>query len=317
MRRSAALILLTLTAVAFPLRAQRGSPASDLDQFMQQVLARRDDNWKKLQQYILDERERLDIRGPGEARIFGQQRDYSWFVRDGYFVRSPVRINGVAVSESDRQKAEDQFLQRAKSHEKDSAVPAVVPGQPTAADLQNALRQVHPPQFISSAYFLKFKFEPGHYAIVGREKLEGRDVLRIEYYPSAMFNDEPSTRTERRVRQSADHDADESYGAEMQRLMNKTSLVTLWIEPRDHQIVRYTFDNAGLDFLPAQWLVQVSGLRASMVMSEAFPGVWLPKRIESIGAIVLAIGPCDLTYSIEYSGYREATVTTKIHGAAR
>ena len=30
---------------------------SDLDAFMQQVLAHRDDNWKKLQQYILDERE--------------------------------------------------------------------------------------------------------------------------------------------------------------------------------------------------------------------------------------------------------------------
>src|ERR1044072_7119134 len=29
---------------------------TDLDAFMRQVLARRDDNWKKLQQYILDER---------------------------------------------------------------------------------------------------------------------------------------------------------------------------------------------------------------------------------------------------------------------
>src|SRR4029079_15296210 len=101
-----------------------------------------------------------------------------------------------AVSEAEREKEEERFLQRAKSREKDSPSTTVVPGQPTAADVQNALRQVHQPQFISSAYFLKFKFEPGHYALVGREKLDGREVLKIEDYPSTMFNDEALTRHE-------------------------------------------------------------------------------------------------------------------------
>jgi hypothetical protein len=33
------------------------SAQSDLDAFMEKVLARRDDNWKKLQQYVLEEKE--------------------------------------------------------------------------------------------------------------------------------------------------------------------------------------------------------------------------------------------------------------------
>src|SRR5205814_690216 len=83
------------------------------------------------------------------------------------------------------------------------------------------------------------------------------------------------------------------------------------------QIVKFTFDNAGLDFLPLAWLARVSELKASMLMSEAFPGVWLPKRIDSSGAIVMAPGRFDISYSLEYSGYREATVSTRIRGPVR
>ena len=90
---------------------------SDLDSFMQQVLARRDDNWKKLQQYVLDEQERAEIRGPAEALIWGEKREYTWYVRDGYFIRSPVRFNGVTISENEREKYEQNFLQRAKNRD--------------------------------------------------------------------------------------------------------------------------------------------------------------------------------------------------------
>src|SRR6266446_8884374 len=85
---------------------QAASTPNDLDVFMEQVLARRDDNWKKLQQYILDEQERAELRGPGATLVWGQQRDYTWYVRDGYLVRSPVRFNGVTISAGDRQKYE-------------------------------------------------------------------------------------------------------------------------------------------------------------------------------------------------------------------
>ena len=63
-------------------------------------------------------------------------------------------------------------------------------------------------------------------------------------------------------------------------MMNKVALVTLWIEPDAHQIVKYTFDNVGFDFLPAQWLVRLGNVRATMTMHQPFPDVWLPRDLE-------------------------------------
>src|SRR5262245_20394025 len=109
-----ALLCLGLLAAARPagLNAQ-----SDLDAFMEKVLARRDDNWKKLQQYVLEEKEAFDITGPGRFPLWGMRRDYSWFIRDGIFVRSPVSADGVKLSESDRRKAEEDWLRRQRNRE--------------------------------------------------------------------------------------------------------------------------------------------------------------------------------------------------------
>src|SRR4051812_18557821 len=95
-----------------PLHAQ-----SDLDAFMEKVLARRDDNWKKLQQYVLEEKEAFDVTGPGRFPLWGMRREYSWFIRDGIFIRSPVTADGVKVSEGDRRKAEEEWLHRQRSRE--------------------------------------------------------------------------------------------------------------------------------------------------------------------------------------------------------
>jgi hypothetical protein len=90
---------------------------TDLNCFMKEVLEKRDENWKKLQQYILDEREKIEVRGPTGMPIWGQRRDYQWFIRDGYFVRSPITADGVNVSEDDRKKYEEDFLKRAKARD--------------------------------------------------------------------------------------------------------------------------------------------------------------------------------------------------------
>ena len=86
----------------------------------------------------------------------------------------------------------------------------------------------------------------------------------------------------------------------MQRLMNKVSRVTIWVEPNQKQIVKYTFENVSLEFLPASWLVRVTELRANMTMTEAFPNVWLPKRVDVLGSFVLAPGPFSVSYDIQY-----------------
>src|SRR5262249_51937551 len=154
------------------------------------------------------------------------------------------------------------------------------------------------PQFISSAYFLRFKFEEGKYALVGRETLDGRDVLRIEYYPERLFSG-----TDRRRNGRGASDREKAYDAEFRRLMKKVSLVTLWVEPIAHQIVQYTFSNVALDFLPVPWLVHVDDVNASMTMGQPFPDVWLPRDLNFNAALTLALGQFDVHYGLEYHDY--------------
>lgn len=307
-------LVLVCTAAAVPAQ-------SDLDAFMKQVIERRDDNWKKLQQYVLDERESIELRGPGGVPLWGERRDYTWFIQDGYFVRSPLKVNGVGIGESDRRKYEAAFLKRAQARDKRAEERGDI--QPPK-DVDALIRQTREPQFISSAYFLRFKFDQGRYALVGRERLEDREVLRIEYYPQKLFAEDKEER-ERRERRETQRGGkrkerclggcgkeDESYNQQLQRLMNKASRVTLWVEPDSHQILKYTFDDLGWDFLPGQWLVRIESVRASMTMGQPFPDVWLPRGLDMDLRMTLAPGDVEVHYALDYHDYRRAEVTTRI-----
>lgn len=311
--------LLAGLCVMTPVSAQ-----SDLDAFMQKVIARRDDNWKKFQQYVLDEREQVELRGPGKLPIWGERRDYTWYLRDGFFVRSPVRANGVTISEEERRKYEANFLKREEARERRRVEvgPVVVEGStpppdrgaavegdmPT--DAQGLIRQSREPQFISSAYFLKFKFEEGRYAFVGRETIDGRELLKVEYYPERLFSKEQNSRQHRR--DQGQIRKDDNYEATLEQMLNKVSLVTLWIEPSAHQIVKYDFTNVNLDFLPGAWLVRLTDAKASMEMHQPFPDVWLPKNIDMYFSMLLAFGEIDARYRINYDNYKLAVTTARI-----
>ena len=304
---------------ACPLAA---APAeTDLDAFMRQVVAKRDANWKKLEQYIFDEREVLDVRGAQRVPIWGERREYTWFVRDGFFIRSPIKINGVTIGEGDRRKFEAGYLKQAQEREKRPqngqgslgpdgiSIQGADKSDELTQDVGGVIRQTREPQFISSAYFLRFKFEEGKYALVGRETLDGRDVLRVEYYPAKMFGGSDRRRTPPGKEQTA---ADKARDAELQRMMNKVALVTLWVEPKAHQIVKYTFDNVGLDFLPVSWLVHISDFKATMKVGQPFPEVWLPTTLDLDLAFTTAVGQFDMRYALEYHDYRVPEVTSKI-----
>jgi hypothetical protein len=265
---------------------------------MERVIARGDDNWTKLQQYILDERERLQVTGPDGSRLYGFEREYAWFIRQGYFVRSPLKADGVRISEAERARYERDWIERERRREQGRAQP----GPDAAQTIEDVVRQSVEPRFVSAAYFLRFKFDPGHYALVGRETLAGREVLRVEYYPSKLFA-EGRTRPSRRLRERDD---------DIQQKMNKVSLVTLWIDPADHQILQYTFDNMGLDFLPGRSVVRVDDLQARMRMGQPFPGVWLPSTIEMRFQLTMATGPIGARYDVEYHDYRLAEVTATV-----
>src|SRR5215212_11945869 len=93
-----------LVVASVLLSAALPSAQSDLDALMGRVLAQRDENWKKLQQYVLDERETFQLLGPGGRRLYGFEREYLWFPRDPStslgagrrFIKSPVSADGVA-----------------------------------------------------------------------------------------------------------------------------------------------------------------------------------------------------------------------------
>lgn len=295
------------------------SAQSDLDAFMREVLSRRDDNWKKLQQYVLDERESFELRGPASLPLWGQRSDYTWYIRDGFFVRSPLKVDGVTVSEADRRKFEMDFLRKEQAREtrarnREQGVSAPEPSSaPAPTDVDGLIRQTRQPQFITSAYFLRFKFDEGRYALVGRERLEDRDVLRIEYYPTRLFAPEERRQQEQdRARSQRDRKTDADYDRQLMRLMNKKSKVTLWIEPASHQILKYTFEDLGWDFFPGQWLARVSEVQASMTVFQPFPDVWLPRGLQMDVGMMFAIGPVDLHYELDYHDYRRADVTSKI-----
>jgi hypothetical protein len=298
---------------------------SDLDEFMRQVIERRDENWKKLQQYVLDERETVDIVGPQLVRIVGTHRDYRWFIREGYFVRSPVSADGVAVPDAERRQAEDEYLRQAKAREKREADRAKTaanagsappnPGdaaveQASPVSMDGLLSQTRQPQFISTAYFLRFKFEQGKYALVGREQFDGRQVLRIEYYPARLFSESQDRAA--RSKDPAKPEPDRRQDLEVERLMNKNSLVTLWVEPADKQIVKFVFDNVQTDFLPISWLFRLDDFKASMTMSQPFKGVWLPRNVDLLFSAMLAVGKFDVRYHLDYMDYQEATTSGRI-----
>ena len=272
---------------------------------MEKVLARREVNRRMLEQYVLDETERFEILGPGRTPLHRSRREYTWYVRDGMHVRSPVRFNGVAIGEEARERYEADWIRRererlerkAKKGKEEREVRVdgegiQVTGPPVPTE----------PRFVSESYFLEFKFEPGNYYLAGRETLEGQQVWRIEYYPTRLFGDDDDKERERgrgkgRTRaEGREGGHDREREEDIERKMNKTALVTLWVDPNEHQIVKYTFENVWLDFLPGAWLVRMDEIRASMTMGQPFPGVWLPRELNIGAGVTLANG----TFAVGY-----------------
>ena len=94
--------------------------------------------------------------------------------------------------------------------------------------------------------------------------------------------------------------------------MNKTAQITLWVDPTNHQIVKYTFANVWMDFLPGAWLVRIDDLHASMEMGQPFQGVWLPRNIAIHAGITLANGSFEAAYRRDFSRYRKADVSSRV-----
>jgi hypothetical protein len=250
-------------------------PESDLDALMAKALKRREMDWDRLHNYLFSERETLELRGFDATPLESLRRDYVWLVRDGYLIRSPIRVNGVAISQDEQAKAERQWIEQQKKRKKSGS--------------------------LERESFYGFRFQPGRYLLAGRRAHEGREVLVVEYFPKV--SDKKSA-----AGQGEPKDPKEDYYEEM---FEKTLLVTMLVDPAENQIVQLTFDNVGLDFLPGRWLARISELKAVMDMHKAFGEVWLPRSISAGGSVVTANGSFELRYSREFSDYQETEVRVK------
>src|SRR5689334_20718125 len=129
---------------------------------MEKVLARRELNRKMLNQYVLDETETFDVLGTGQWPLYRSKRDYTWYERDGMHVRSPVRINGVTVSEAERQKYETDWIHREKGRQERKAKNQREKGEivigTEGVQVTGGGPVTTEPRFVSEAYFMDFKF---------------------------------------------------------------------------------------------------------------------------------------------------------------
>jgi hypothetical protein len=255
---------------------------NDIDAFMEKVLERRDINWEQYHEYFCRERAELVVEGslPG-VPLQGAQQEFLWFVRDGYFVRSPVSADGVAISREQRDREETKWIERVKKRERERR-----------PDREG---------------FMGFKFEPGNYFLAGKQQVEGRELLVVEYYPQEGFSDDD---------EDEDKDEDEADD-ELEAKLNNTLVVTMLIDPEEHQIVRMTLDNYGFDFLPGRWLVQLDTFEASMVMHKPFEDVWLPRDITGYGKITTAAGSVSVRYTTTFYDYAKAETSATFRFPAR
>ncbi len=287
--------LLALIALMLPLAGGIGGAApqdDEIDAFMEKVLERRAVNREDLHQYTVRDREVIDITGPGGEKIESQIGEYTWFVREGYLVRSPDMLNGAKVGDKEREKAEQRYLDRARSRDEERTREAEQGNQEASRGLRH--RRL---EGTGREYFLGVPFEAGNYLLVGFEEFEGHEVARIEYYPQELFEEDG-----------------EELDDEMMRSIQKTSRVTLWILVEEHQILKAAWDSLNLDFLPYRWLVQVDDVQGELVMHKPFPDqdAWLPREIVVKGKFTMATGSYTMSYTLEYFDYKKADVDAKV-----
>jgi hypothetical protein len=182
--------------------------------------------------------------------------------------------------------------------------------------VDDIISQTFEPDFIKSANFMQFKFDAGSYALAGREKMLARDVLKIEYYPKRLFRDDSPNPNkapcEERRNDAKPCSKEEQFERDIELKMNKVSLVTLWVDPAEKQILRYEFRFQDLDFLPGRTIIRFESARATMEMSEPFANVWLPAAVGMRFRLGSAAGPLEARYDVKYRDYRLPEVTGRV-----
>ena len=283
-----AILLITSNAVSQNEQPSAKPAMNDLDEFMAKVMQKRWADAENLREYVFNEREALNVEIDTKiASQWSYRREYLWFVRDDYLVRSPVLIDGVKVSAKEKSAAEEEWINGQKRREKSK--------NQNGIDYQ-ALFGLENENSLDFQAFFGFEFEPGRYLYGGERQFEGRTALLVEYYP----------------RMSDGKNGNNTKNDHINGLFEKTYLVTMLISPDDHQILKITFDNVGLEFLPVRWIVRMNDIKASMVMDKTKIGIWLPREISAYGSISTAGADLSISYSREFYEYAKSQVDVKL-----
>lgn len=273
-------VLLFILVFVTPATGQEKTPAAgeeDIDVFMAKVLERRETNWDQLYDYVFNEREILEIKGDIDIPALQSfVKEWRWFVRDGYLVRSPVSHNGIRIPDEERIKSENNWIEDYKKRRKEEG----------STDREQ---------------FFGFDFEPGNYFYAGRTTIDGRELAIVEYYPDIKITGEPP------------EDEDDEYDD----MVEKSMMVTLYIYPEDHQVVRMTLHNTGFDFLPGRWLVRVTGIEATMKMEKPLGDAWMPVDIFGQATMTMASGDISVSFRKQFYDYRRAKVKVRFRFAPR
>ena len=281
---------------------------------MARVLANRDQTWRSLQEYLLAERETFKLVGPDGAPMFGLQKEFMWVAREGRAVRSPVRVNGVAIGEETRRREEAEW-QADEDRRAERASEKAQSETATTAEIEQAMRRGEP-RFISEVQFLRFRFEPGNYYFVGKETLAGREVLRIEYYPRRLFADDFEEGRAERERAKEEEAAGGRKGktrgprrGRSPRARDQQGVARHPVGGRDGLADRpLHVRQRRFQLPPGRSLVRVDTATATMTMGQPFPGVWLPESLTVEGALTLATGTYRAEYARRFSDYRQGDV---------
>ena len=93
-------------------------------------------------------------------------------------------------------------------------------------------------------------------------------------------------------------------------------MLTLWVDPEVRRIVKYSFQNTGLGFLPFRWLVRADGFLATLEMAPV-GGVWMPARMHLGARLATARGDLEVEVTQRFREYREAETGARLVDPAR
>jgi hypothetical protein len=160
--------------------------------------------------------------------------------------------------------------------------------------------------------------------------------VKIEYYPTRLFTEDEDREKKavtvtaggdvkvdtvdarqagkEKPRRPPKRDRGDDIESEIEAALNKVTMVTMWIDPAEYQIVRFAFDNADWGFLPGRAIVRVDQAKATMSMGRYFDNVWLPNEITFTFGATFAAGSYSFRYGREFYDYRKGEVSARIRG---